>query len=213
MSKDSLLDLELRDRISIAMNEIVKDGKFPRAVQSQKLIELGIASNSDQAEFCRQLINDPDNKYARVLVVYRNPNEKSSPVRWFARGKENSLGETFVVPHIEPEESVLEVFELVKGRAVLGIYEKDSADSEIEFIDLVPGQPQIILPGQIHFVLCKSEVVEVVEFKVISNEKINPQFALQMGLVDEKHTEQSGPQVDEYLRRMHERADTALQDR
>lgn len=202
----------LEKRIAFAMTEIVRDGKYPRAVTSQKLIELGIATNSDQAEFCRQLINKPDNKYSRVLVVYRNPDEKSSQVRWFARGRENSLGETFVPPHIEPDESKFEVFELISGRAVLVTYDSDDPDSA-KFIDLKPHEPQIILPGQIHTVLCKSEIVEVVEFKVVSNDKINPQFALEMRLVDEKHAELSGPQVDKYLADLHAEADIALREK
>ncbi len=200
----------LEERINNAMHEIVVDGKYPRAVRSQRLIELGISTNDEQAEFCKKLISDSENKYGRVLIVYRNQNEKSSSVRWFARGKDNELGETFVAPHIEPKESVIEVFELVKGKAVLAIYENDDKDSPIKFIDLVPGCPQIILPGQIHTVLCESDFVEVVEFKVVSDAKINPDFALRLGLVDEKHVEQSGPQIDEYLKTMHLNADIAL---
>ena len=210
MSTETLMGLPLQDRIASAMKEVVKEGKFPRAVTSQKLIEMGIATNSDQATFCRELINDPDNKYGRVLIVYRNPDEKSSEVRWFARGRENPLGETFVAPHIEPEEAKIEVFELVSGEATLVIVENDDKDSNIQFIHLVPHQPQVIRPGQIHTVLCESSDVEVVEFKVVSNEKINPQFALEMGLVDSNHAEQSGPQVDTYLRQMHMKANNAL---
>jgi hypothetical protein len=210
MLQEIKTNLFLNDQINIAMREIVKDGKFPRAVKSQDLIGLGIASNSDQAEFCRQLINDPNNKYARVLIIYRNPDEKSSSVRWFARGKGNSLGETFVSPHIEPKDSTIEVFELVSGRAVLAIYENDDQNSPIKFIDLTPHEPQIILPGQIHTVLCKSEIVEVVEFKTISPTKIFPQFARDLGLVDANNLEQNGPQIEQYLRDLHIKADIAL---
>lgn len=210
MSTEAPINLPLQDRIALAMKEVVKDGKFPRAVTSQRLIEMGIATNPDQAAFCRELINDPNNKYGRVLIVYRNPDEKSSEVRWFARGRENPLGETFVAPHIEPEEAKIEVFELVSGEATLAIVKEDDVNSDIQFIHLVPHQPQVIRPGQIHTVLCESSNIEVVEFKVVSNEKINPQFALEMGLVDSNHAEQTGPQVDAYLRQMHAKANDAL---
>jgi len=62
------------------------------------------------------------------------------------------------------------------------------------------------MPGQIHSVLCVSETVEVVEFKLVSPNKICPQFARDSKLVNDNCTEQKGPQIDEYLTMMHQRA-------
>lgn len=198
-------------RIIAAKESVVQDGKYPRAVRSGDLISFGLVTNEDQAEFCRELINDPNNSYGRVLVIYRNPQEKSSMVRWFARGRENLLGESFILPHIEPEESVMETFELVKGEAIFVFHSEDSANGKCRFVELRPNVPVQVLPGQIHSILCKSEVVEVVEFKLISDKKIFPEFTKKLGLIDDAGREQRGANVEDYLKGMHQRALLALE--
>jgi hypothetical protein len=127
-------------------------------------------------------------------------------VRWYARGRKNKLKESFIPPHIEPAESLFEVFELVKGEAYFVFHENDDINSPCKFVRLKPHEPVIAMPGQIHSILCVSENVEVVEFKVVSPNKICPQFARDANLVDEKCGEQKGPQIDEYLDMMHRRA-------
>lgn len=100
------------------INYLKEKGKYPpRSVRQADLIQYGLVTLKDQAAFCETLVGREDNEYGRVLIITRNPDEISSPVRWFARGRESKLGETFVVPHIEPADSGIEVFELVKGEA------------------------------------------------------------------------------------------------
>lgn len=82
-------------------------------------------------------------------------------------------------------------------------YHEDNVNSKKEIIKLEPKKPQIIKPGEIHTILCMSEIVEAVEFKLVSSAKIFPNFVKEMGLVDEQGREQSGLTVNEYLNNLH----------
>jgi hypothetical protein len=197
----------LEVRIAAARSEIIKDDKYPRAVRASDLNKCGLVTYDDQAAFCQDLINDPHNEYGRVLIISRNPDEKSSPVRWFSRGAAHPLGESFIPPHQEPAESLIETFELISGEAIFVIHAQDDPNSECQFIKLQPHEPVYVMPGQIHSVLCCSKTVEVVEFKLVSPRKKCPQFARDLNLVDENCNEKKGPQISEYLTTMHQKAE------